>query len=61
MIFVTEDVCIGQLFDAYIFRMTQVDVEWEIKLTNVIVGIVQVATISIRDNPDDEVYVAGIK
>ncbi|CAF0767139.1 unnamed protein product [Adineta ricciae] len=43
MIFVTEDVCIGQLFDAYIFR------------------IIQVATISIRDNPEDEVYVAGIR
>ncbi|UJR35353.1 hypothetical protein I4U23_028111 [Adineta vaga] len=43
MIFVTEDVCMGQLFDAHIFR------------------IAQVATISLRDNPEDEVYIAGIK
>ncbi|CAF3399833.1 unnamed protein product [Rotaria socialis] len=43
MIFVTEEVFIGQLFDAYIFRISQV------------------ATISMRDNPEDEVFVSGIK
>ncbi|CAF0893092.1 unnamed protein product [Rotaria sp. Silwood1] len=43
MIFVTEEVFIGQLFDAYIFRISQV------------------ATISMRDNPEDEIFVSGIK
>ncbi|CAF3513215.1 unnamed protein product [Adineta steineri] len=43
MIFVTEDIYIGQLFDAHIYRISQI------------------ATISLRDNPEDEVHVAGIK
>ncbi|CAF1020786.1 unnamed protein product [Adineta steineri] len=43
LLFSTEEVFIGQLFDAYIFRISQV------------------ATISMRDNPEDEVYVSGIK
>ncbi|CAF0749054.1 unnamed protein product [Didymodactylos carnosus] len=43
MIFATDSVFLGQLYDAYIYRITQV------------------ATISIRDNPDDENYVTGIK
>ncbi|UJR10528.1 hypothetical protein I4U23_014731 [Adineta vaga] len=43
LIFVTDEVFIGQLFDAYIFRISQV------------------ATISLRDNPEDEVFVSGIK
>jgi hypothetical protein len=59
MIFVTEEVFIGQLFDAYIFRMNK-------KTENFFLivffeGISQVATISIRDNPEDEIYVSGIK
>jgi len=43
LIFVTEETFVGQLFDAYIFRISQV------------------ATISMRDNPEDEAFVAGIK
>ncbi|CAF0837615.1 unnamed protein product [Rotaria sordida] len=43
MLFVTEEVFIGQLFDAYIFRISQV------------------ATISMRDNPEDEIFISGIK
>ncbi|CAF0762456.1 unnamed protein product [Adineta ricciae] len=43
LIFATEEVFIGQLFDAYIFRISQI------------------ATISLRDNPEDEVFVSGIK
>ncbi|CAF1106784.1 unnamed protein product [Rotaria sordida] len=43
MIFVTEEACIGRLFDAYIYR------------------IIQISAISIRDNQEDDNYVAGIK
>jgi hypothetical protein len=60
MIFVTEDVCMGQLFDAQIFRKTDGPNE-QFACILALLGILQVATISLRDNPEDEAHVAGIK
>ncbi len=59
LLFATEEVFIGQLFDAYIFRMKKNKICIVICLF--FEGISQVATISMRDNPEDEVFVSGIK
>lgn len=62
LIFVTEEVFIGQLFDAYIFRMnSNKKKDFSLIFVFLFSGISQVGTISMRDNPDDEVFVAGIK
>ena len=71
MIFVTEEVFIGQLFDAYIFRMKKTNFTLEnfsMRFSFFFLfrcvsfqGISQVATISMRDNPEDEIFVSGIK
>jgi hypothetical protein len=61
MIFVTEEIFLGQLFDANIFRM-KIKMKFSYLIFDILFeGIGQIATISLRDNPDDEQHIAGIK